>query len=76
MRLAKLSVYRDLVYEPSSRPCIDTLRRNIRQIPGGRIEGGRYYVDLDAYDRVNRLGDAIQAKLDMMRKDPDLEGLV
>jgi hypothetical protein len=75
VRLAKLSEYRDMVYAPGSRPTLDTLRRRIKEIPGGRVELGRYY-DLDANDRVNKLLDAAHDKVDRLRNNPLLKDLV
>lgn len=53
MRLAKLNEFRRLFYTPDSAPSPATLRARIDQhkLPGGRRDGGRYYVDLDEYDR-------------------------
>ena len=57
MRLAKLSEFRRLVYTPDSAPAESTLRRRIDRglIPGGTIQEGHYYVDLDEYDRAKNL---------------------
>jgi hypothetical protein len=76
MRLATLAAYRDMVYAEGSAPTLPTLRKRIREIPGGRIEFGKYFVDLDANDRVNKLSDSIHDRLDELRKDPLLDGLI
>ena len=76
MRLAKLSEFRRLVYTPQSAPHIDTLRARIGEIPGGRVELGRYYVDLDEYDRVTSLRQSIDHARAALAKDPLLEGLI
>jgi hypothetical protein len=76
MRLASLDVYRKLVYAPGSEPSLTTLRRKIRNIPGGRIDLGRYYVDLDANDKVNQLlNDAVERR-EQLKRDPLLDGLI
>jgi hypothetical protein len=38
-----------LIYAPGSEPSIATLRARVsaKKVPGGRIEDGHYYVDLD-----------------------------
>jgi hypothetical protein len=43
---------------------MNTLRKRIEQgaIPGGRIEHGHYYVDLDENDRVNKIRDSIDER--------------
>lgn len=75
MRLATLEEFRSLVWTPASAPSIKTLRKRIHQIPGGRIELGRYYVDLDEYDRRTNLRSQVQAELDAIKQEPLLEGL-
>jgi hypothetical protein len=76
MRLATLAEYARLVYAPGSAPTLKTLRLRIKDIPGGRVELGRYYVDLDANDRVNEIAKANNARIAELRKDPRLKGLV
>lgn len=78
MRLAKLSEFRRLVYTPESAPCLNTLRARIdrNKLPGGRVEDGHYYVDLDEYDRANGLRASINAKLIELEKDLLLSGLI
>lgn len=73
MRLATLAEYRRLAYAEGSAPTLVTLRRRIMEIPGGRIELGRYFVDLDANDRVNNLSSTVQAELDDLMKHPLLK---
>ena len=76
MRLASLDVYRKLIYAPGSEPSLTTLRRRIRNIPGGRIEMGRYYVDLDANDKVNQLSNDVEERRERLKRDPLLDGLI
>jgi hypothetical protein len=76
MRLATLVEYRRLVYIEGSAPTLKTLRRRIKDIPGGRVELGRYYVDLDANDRVNQIAKANNARILELRSNPRLKGLV
>jgi hypothetical protein len=70
VRLAKLSEFRRLVYSPGSAPHLDTLRAHIADIPGGRIEFGRYYVDLDEYDRQTNMRQATDTRRAQLSKDP------
>jgi hypothetical protein len=76
VRLATLAEYRRLVYAEGSAPTLNTLRRRIKDIPGGRIELGRYYVDLDAYDRVNHVRRDIDETRERLRNNPLLKGLI
>jgi len=76
MRLAKLSEFRRLVYTPGSAPSERALRARIHQIPGGTVDLGRYYVDLDAYDRAKNLRQSIEQDLERLKNDPRLAGLV
>ncbi len=76
MRLATLAEYRRLAYVEGSAPTMVTLRRRINDIPGGRIELGRYMVDLDANDKANRVKDDIEDTRERLKKDPLLEGLI
>jgi len=76
MRLVKLSKFREMVYAEGSAPCLETLRARIHDIPGGTIQLGRYYVDLDEYDRATGLRSSIEARIKVLRADPLLEGLV
>lgn len=78
MRLAKLSEFRRLIYAPGSAPKMQTLRRWIDagKIPGGTIHVGRYYVDLDEFDRATNLRAGIAARLAELEKDPLLDGLL
>lgn len=69
MRLATLAEYRKMVYVDGSAPTMRTLRKHIREIPGGRVEFGKYYVDLDA---ANGLPRAIPKP----RPNPLLKGLL
>jgi hypothetical protein len=76
VRLAKLSAYRQLIYVPGSAPSLNTLRKQIRKIPGGTILGGHYYVDLDELDRQTNLHAAIVAQERVIASNPLLVGLV
>jgi hypothetical protein len=76
MRLANLSEFRKLVYTPDSAPCLNTLRSRIKKIPGGTVLDGRYYVDLDEFDRVKGLRTAIADRQKTLAKNSLLEGLI
>jgi len=76
MRLATLAEYRRTVYTEGSAPSMGMLRRHIRNIPGGRVELGRYYVDLDENERANRVLSEIDENRERFKKDPLLEGLI
>jgi hypothetical protein len=76
MRLAKLSEFRRLVFTSGSAPALKTLRARIRDIPGGTIQCGRYYVDLDVFDRANNLRAQIADSQCRLAKNPLLEGLI
>ena len=76
MRLATLAEYRRLVYAEGSAPSIDTLRRRIKESPGGRKEFGRYFVDLDMIERVNTVRSEIAESRERFRNDPLLKGLI
>ena len=77
MRLAKLSKFRELIYADGSAPSLNTLRARIiaGQIPGGKLESGHYYVDLDEFDKVTHLRDNLAAEAAELKRDPLLEGL-
>lgn len=77
MRLAKLSKFRQMVYVDGSAPTLNTLRSLIRRnaIPGGQIQHGRYYVDLDANDQATKLRGDLAARQAQIAKDPDMAGL-
>jgi hypothetical protein len=76
MRLTTLKNFRDLVYAPGSAPSMRTLRERIREIPGGTVELGRYYVDLDAYDRAKNLRANVAARVAELERSPLLESLL
>jgi hypothetical protein len=76
MKLATLEKYVALVYAPGSAPSLSTLRRRILDIPGGRVDLGRYYVDLDANDKVQQLGRELQNHRTQAKKNPNLAGLI
>lgn len=78
MRLAKLSEFRRINYAPGSAPRPDTLRAWIDKgaLPGGVKLNGRYYVDLDEFDRVTHARHSLAEKREQLKKHPLLEGLV
>lgn len=76
MRLANLKEFRRLIYTPDSAPALNTLRANIEKIPGGQKRHGRYYVDLDTFDRETNLSRELTAKRERLSKSPVLEGLL
>jgi hypothetical protein len=76
MKLVSLAEYRRLVYADGSGPNLKTLRRRIKDIPGGRIELGRYFVDLDVFDANNDMRRGLAEKLEKHRTSPLLKGLI
>lgn len=76
MRLANLTEFRNLVFSPRSVPCLNTLRARIKTIPGGALLHGRYYVDLDEFNRVTGLRADIENKLQTLTRNPRLDGLI
>jgi hypothetical protein len=78
MRLAKLTEFRAMIYTPESAPALSTLRRRIDRdlIPGGRIQEGHYYVDLDEYDRAMNLRRSLASRQAELAQHPLLNGLV
>lgn len=78
MRLANINEYRRLVFTPDSAPSARTVREQIRKglIAGGIILAGRYYVDMDEYDRQHNVRSGLDARLATLRTDPRLQGLV
>jgi hypothetical protein len=76
MRLTTLEKFRQLIYAPDSAPSLRTLRKRIQQIPGGTVELGRYYVDLDAYDRAKNLRSSVAARVAELERSPLLESLL
>lgn len=77
MRLAKLSEFRSLYFAPGSAPAPETLRAHIdrEEIPGGRKEGKRYFVDIDEFERVHRLAADLHKETAKLRSDPLFKGL-
>jgi hypothetical protein len=77
MKLISLEKYAALMFAPGSAPARSTLRRQIlkKQIPGGRKEVSRYYVDLDVNDHARKLSESLEAAIDDLIADPLLEGL-
>lgn len=76
MRLIKLSTYRRLKYAPADAPTMATLRARIHEIPGGKIEHGRYWVDLDVQDQQASLHAGIVAQERALAANPLLQGLI
>jgi hypothetical protein len=76
MRLATLAEYRRLVYAEGSAPTLNTLRRRIKDIPGGRIELGRYFVDLDENDRQRGIKNPTAKRIAELRASPLLKNLL
>ncbi len=78
MRLAKLSEFRSLFYTPTSAPAESTLRRRIDRglIPGGTVDAGRYYVDLDEYARATNLKARLRAEEKELEQNPLLKDLL
>jgi hypothetical protein len=76
MRLIKLSKFRALICAPGGGPTVRTLRKQIHQIPGGRVELGRYWVDLDEYDRVHDLRGQLARREKELAEDPRVAGLL
>lgn len=78
MRLANLNEFRRMVFTLESAPSVRTLRAQIDggKIPGGMIQGGRYYVDLDAYDTATQLRAGLLARQRELSGNPLLQGLL
>ena len=62
MRLVDLGEYKRMIFAPGSGPSLRTLRKHIEEIPGGCIVLGRYYVDMDEYDRRTNLRAGLDAR--------------
>lgn len=78
MRLCKLKAFRNLIYAPDGAPSLCALRAQISAgtMPGGLVLGGRYYVDLDAFDHATGLSVDLREQVGRLEKSPDLEGLI
>lgn len=78
MRLCSLKNFRSLVYAMGSAPSCETLRQKIAagKIPGGVIDDGRYYVDLDEYDREHKLTRDLLKRQAELSASPELQGLL
>ncbi len=78
MRLASLREFRRIVYTPESAPALTTLRERIKagKLPGGRIDCGRFVVDLDEYNRTTNLRLSICQRRAELENDPRLAGLI
>ena len=77
MRLAKLSKFREMVYAEGSAPSLNTLRTRInsKQIPGGRVDCGKYYVDMDEYSSATGLRDRLASEQEELARNPLVAGL-
>ena len=75
MRLAKLSEFRSLIFTPESAPSAETLRAQIdaNKIPGGTVLNGRYFVDLDEFDRATNLRNSLAAQQVERARNPLLK---
>jgi hypothetical protein len=76
MRLLKLAQFRKLVYAEGSAPTIATLRKRILEIPGGRIEFGRYYVHIDKHDQATDFRSGLDARREKLRRELVERGLI
>lgn len=76
MRLAKLTEFRRIFYTPDSAPSLTTLRKNIDKIPGGCKFCGRFYVDLDEFDRATDLYRKLEKRRAELAASLELEGLL
>ena len=78
MRLAKLSEFRRVIYTPESAPARKTLRRRIDagKLPGGLVQNGHYYVDLDEFDHVTGLRQKACERKAELEAEPLLAGLI
>ena len=78
MRLARLSEFRRIHYTPGSAPTPATLRAWIDKgrLPGGVVQNGRYYVDLDEFERATQARRGLADAQAQLEKNPLLEGLV
>lgn len=78
MRLLKLSQYRAQFFALGSAPSMATLRRQIdrKELTGGTIHGGHYYIDLDVLDAETNLRAGIAARQDALAQHQALQGLV
>lgn len=78
MRLCTIKNFRSMFYAPGSEPSINTLRRQIDQkkIPGGTVMNGRYYIDLDEYDRATEVRQGLMESQREAAKNPLLAGLI
>lgn len=78
MRLANLTEFRRTYFSPASAPAISTLRARIAagKIPGGMVDGGRYYVDLDEYERAKGISVRNAQRRTELMRHPLLRGLV
>jgi hypothetical protein len=78
MRLCKLSKFRSHFYAYGSEPSMRTLRSHIDagKIPGGRRDHGRYFVDLDEWDRAMHVTATLEDRRRQLSNSPDLEGLI
>ena len=75
MRLIALSEFRNLIYAPGSAPSLRTLQRRIDEIPGGMRLAGRYYVDLDEFDKKTRKRQKLEERKAEIASNPLMQGL-
>jgi hypothetical protein len=64
------------VYAEGSGPALNTLRKRIKDIPGGRMELGRYYVDLDENERQRGIKNPTAKRIAELRASPLLKNLL
>lgn len=76
MRLATLNEFRSLYFAKGSAPSVRTLKRRIEEIPGGMIFAGRYYVDLDVFEKATRHRQNLEDRVTELKTSPALRGLV
>jgi hypothetical protein len=76
VRLVSLKEFRSIVFSAESAPSVATLRMNINKIAGGCKMLGRYYVDIDEYNRVTQLSAKVEETIERLSKTPELEGLL
>ena len=76
MRLATLAEYRRMAYVEGSAPNLRTLQRRIKEIPGGRVELGRYYVDMDENERQRGIKNPTATRIAELRASPLLKNLL
>jgi hypothetical protein len=78
MRKIKIADFRTKFYVEGSGPSLSALRVYIRanKLPGGLIEYGHYYVDLDEYEVGYNLRTDMIRQLVEASRNPRLKGLI